>query len=308
MEDQVRRDQPASKAAVEGYEVLRLGAPWPAGDPASICSELTGVSVRVCRSETVRSPEGVPRRKSKSGMSALTQLDPMPCWALAQKGMPSSSGPHAAIYRYRCPKGVPCACVSVAHPAKLCRTHIWVRACCVPDGVCKLGSAGLPAGAPESAQRLADDDFEVAVDLLTVMSGSLRHVAGDDSDVRHTTKRLTEHQKWLVRHVCRAVHARCEDTHLRLGLFAVENAVSVAYLCTLFTQGVGVSFRSYLQAWRMYKVRAWLSEGRLSIKEIASRAGYSDPNRLRLAFKAATGLPPREWRERQLSEGVRILI
>ena len=119
---------------------------------------------------------------------------------------------------------------------------------------------------------------------------------------------MSAHQKRLVRHVCRAVHARCEDAHLRLGLFAAENAVSVAYLCTLFTHAVGVPFRSYLQAWRMLKVREWLSEDRLSIKEIAANAGFNDPNRLRLAFKAMTGLPPREWREKRLSEGASVMV
>lgn len=146
-----------------------------------------------------------------------------------------------------------------------------------------------------------DDDFDLAVNLLAVMAGSTGHAEDGVSGTRVNGKRLTAHQKSLVRHVCRAVHARFEDAHLRLGSFATEHAISVAYLCTLFTRAVGVPFRSYLQSWRMLKVREWLSEDQLSIKEIAVRAGFNDPNRLRLAFKAATGLPPREWRERHLS-------
>lgn len=87
-------------------------------------------------------------------------------------------------------------------------------------------------------------------------------------------------------------------------MFAAAQSVSVAYLCTLFTRGVGVPFRSYLQVWRLHQVKSWLLEDRLSIKEIASRAGYNGANRLRLAFKSATGLSPRGWREARLAETV----
>jgi AraC-like DNA-binding protein len=206
-------------------------------------------------------------------------------------------------YLYRCPHGVPCACIPLPHTAAPSQAHIWLRACSAPAGHLQPCSDSLACGDTALCEHHANGDFYLAVDLLTIMADSAQ-CAGVllPSSVRQASKRLTAHQRLLVRHVCRAVHARCEDVSLRLGAFAAENAVSVAYLCTLFTQAVGVPFRSYLQAWRMAKVRRWLSESRLSIKEIAVRVGYNDPNRLRLAFKAATGLPPREWRERRLAE------
>lgn len=87
------------------------------------------------------------------------------------------------------------------------------------------------------------------------------------------------------------------DGHLSLRTIAQEHALTVSHLCTLFSHALGVPFRTYLKNWRLHKARALLRDESLSIKEIAYRVGYNDPNRLRLEFKDVTGHSPRAWRE-----------
>ena len=296
-----RSGQAVAVAPDAGRDVLILGAPWSSDDAVAICAELTGVVARVFPAE----PDWLHRDAGTRGQGMRGSPPSEPCPAFAQEGELSPSRTRDATCRYRCPKGVPCARISLAPHSVPYQAHIWVLACLhasvEEDRLACL--AGLQSVSPVPAERLADDDFDLAVNLLTVMAGSVQRAVKAAQDDRQATKRLTAHQKRLVLRLCHAVHTRCEDANLRLGQFAAENTVSVAYMCTLFTRAVGVPFRSYLQAWRMLKVREWLSEDRLSIKEIATRTGFNDPNRLRLAFKASTGLAPREWREKRLAGG-----
>lgn len=299
MNTRKRRGHPVTATPKGERDMLLLGAPWPSGDAAMICSDLTGVVVRICRLEMDHLPDGARRCGRGKGMRFPPNVDPEPCRALPQEGWLSLERAYDTPYRYHCPQGVPCACIPLAHVPSQPRAHIWVRACPEPA---EAGQCIFSAGDSAPFERLADDDFDVAVNLLTVMAGSARCVARAPLSTCKPTNKLTAHQKSMVRHMCRAIHTRCSDAQLKLGRLAAENVISVAYLCTLFSRAVGVPFRSYLQAWRLHKVREWLSEDRLSIKEIALHAGFNDPNRLRLAFKSATGLAPREWRERRLSE------
>jgi AraC-like DNA-binding protein len=173
----------------------------------------------------------------------------------------------------------------------------------VPDYslVVRLGACGrgpavhTDALASDSANREAL--FETAVNTLSLMLGHVRAVPAHGPGARAATHDLSLRQKRMVLGVCRCVHEQYGDCHLGLRRLALEADVSVSHLCALFTHGVGIPFRSYLRLWRLHKARAWLLEDRLEIKEIAFRAGFSDPNRLRLEFKADTGMAPRVWRE-----------
>jgi len=73
--------------------------------------------------------------------------------------------------------------------------------------------------------------------------------------------------------------------------------LSPAYLSTLFTRHVGISFKAYLTTIRLEKARELLGDPRRSISDIACAVGYASENRFRIAFKQATGLSPRAWRE-----------
>lgn len=275
--------RPTKPSDGEGPFRVLLGAPWKCHDALALCAGLTGVSAQLCADE-----RGAP------GAAAVLQRGAFAEWQ-GQRRLCGSP------FLYQCPRGVPGACISLGHSPAQSGALVWVHACA--NGAAKAGCASRPSaalGEPPLSDAFDAVNFELAVDLLTVMAGHAREVGACEVPGRPDADRLTARQKRLVRELCGAVHARGEELDLRLGDFAAENSVSVAYLCTLFARGVGVPFRSYLQAWRLHKVRNWLLEDRLTIKEIAARAGYSEPNRLRLAFKGATGLSPRVWREKML--------
>ena len=138
--------------------------------------------------------------------------------------------------------------------------------------------------------------FELACNILELMAEHVE-VCMDHISC-HEISGYTVRQKKLICEVCKLVHTQGYDSGLRLTPIASGNMVSVGYLCTLFSRGFGITFRSYLQLWRMQQVKKLLSKGELTIKEIAAGCGYNDSNRLRIAFKSTTGLSPRAWRER----------
>jgi AraC-like DNA-binding protein len=78
---------------------------------------------------------------------------------------------------------------------------------------------------------------------------------------------------------------------------AKKLGMNVAYASTLFSQTVGVPFKTYLTELRMEKAKALLSDPAKTASEVAFCTGYASENRFRLAFKKATGLPPTTWRE-----------
>lgn len=70
-----------------------------------------------------------------------------------------------------------------------------------------------------------------------------------------------------------------------------------AYLSAQFSRAVGLPFKSYLTEVRLEKARALLGDLSRNVADVAYAVGYASENRFRLAFKKATGLAPRIWRE-----------
>jgi AraC-like DNA-binding protein len=78
---------------------------------------------------------------------------------------------------------------------------------------------------------------------------------------------------------------------------AHELGMNAAYLSSLFSQAVGVPFKTHLTARRLEKARELLSNPAKTASEVANAVGYSSEDRFRSAFKQATGLAPKVWRE-----------
>jgi two-component system response regulator YesN len=72
---------------------------------------------------------------------------------------------------------------------------------------------------------------------------------------------------------------------------------NAAYLSNLFSQAVGLPFKTYLTELRLEKSKVLLSDPDRNINEIAEAVGYASANRFRLVFKKQTGLSPSHWRE-----------
>ena len=84
---------------------------------------------------------------------------------------------------------------------------------------------------------------------------------------------------------------------LTLAQCAEELRLNAAYLSALFSRQVGMPFKTYLTEVRIEKARELLSDPARNISEVALAVGYASENRFRGAFKSATGLSPRAWRQ-----------
>ena len=69
------------------------------------------------------------------------------------------------------------------------------------------------------------------------------------------------------------------------------------YLGTLFHREVGMTFSSYLKAYRIAKARELLAGSNLKLYEIAERVGYTDTKYFSRIYKEITGQLPTEYRK-----------
>jgi AraC-like DNA-binding protein len=70
-----------------------------------------------------------------------------------------------------------------------------------------------------------------------------------------------------------------------------------AYLSTLFSHAIGIPFKTYLTELRLQNAKELLGDSAKTASEVALAVGYSSEERFRSAFKKATGLSPKTWRE-----------
>lgn len=84
---------------------------------------------------------------------------------------------------------------------------------------------------------------------------------------------------------------------LTLRQCAARLQMNRTYLSALFSRRVGVPFKTYLTEMRLAKAKALLCDPGKTASDVAYAVGYPNENRLRLAFRRATGLPPKLWRE-----------
>lgn len=78
---------------------------------------------------------------------------------------------------------------------------------------------------------------------------------------------------------------------------AAKLGMNSAYLSNLFSKTVGVPFKTYLTELRLEQAKVLLGNPAKTASEVAHAVGYASENRFRIAFKQATGLAPKVWRE-----------
>jgi len=84
----------------------------------------------------------------------------------------------------------------------------------------------------------------------------------------------------------------------RLTLKEVAEALKMngAYLSSIFSRSMGVTFHRYLEEMRMVKAMELLRDPHSRVREVALAAGYASSDAFRHAFKAYTGTSPSDWR------------
>ena len=84
---------------------------------------------------------------------------------------------------------------------------------------------------------------------------------------------------------------------ISLKRIAAEMNYSVVYCDQAFKKDVGVSIVRYLIDYRIAKVKEFLMENLVSLKEIAEQTGFGDCNYLSRQFKQRTGISPLRFRK-----------
>ncbi len=102
-----------------------------------------------------------------------------------------------------------------------------------------------------------------------------------------------------LRHALIAMHEQPQQDW-SLEALASRAGMSRSAFAGSFRDTLGSTPGAYLQQWRVGLAQKWLRQGR-PLKLIADGVGYGSEAALSRAFKAVTGLAPRQWRVAQAS-------
>lgn len=103
----------------------------------------------------------------------------------------------------------------------------------------------------------------------------------------------------IARRVQEYVDGRFRDHRLTLKSIAEAFHLNYSYLSFLFKKHTGLKYSAYVGGLRIRHARMLLEDSCLTLSEVARASGFRDAQILYYAFKSATGLTPRAFRERQ---------
>jgi AraC-like DNA-binding protein len=101
-----------------------------------------------------------------------------------------------------------------------------------------------------------------------------------------------------IRDVIQIIAANYPDPQLDLTRVAREISMSPVHLSRILNQQVGVSFRQLLRHVRIEEAKRMLASGDFSVKQVASRVGFSDSHYFSRSFRELTGLSASEYKMR----------
>ncbi|MDO4260934.1 MAG: response regulator [Eubacteriales bacterium] len=111
------------------------------------------------------------------------------------------------------------------------------------------------------------------------------------------TSKKEEHENQLVTKAQAYIQ---ENFQKDLSLDEVSRQLDLSpyYFSKLFKEETGSNFVEYVTNLRICRAKELLAQDGLSMKEICSRVGYSDPNYFSRIFKKNLGMTPTEYREK----------
>ncbi|NUU79576.1 helix-turn-helix domain-containing protein [Paenibacillus xylanilyticus] len=89
------------------------------------------------------------------------------------------------------------------------------------------------------------------------------------------------------------------DTDLTLEECAMRLHYNASYLSSVFRKETGCAFSEYLAQYRFKMARKWLDETELTVKDIAARLRYNNPQNFIRSFRKWEGITPGQYRERR---------
>lgn len=88
------------------------------------------------------------------------------------------------------------------------------------------------------------------------------------------------------------------DPNISLLTTARHVGMSSAYFSTVFSQSTGTSFIAYITTLRVERAKQLLVNTKMRLADIAMEIGYNEPNYFSHVFRKATGMTPKEYRQR----------
>jgi AraC-like DNA-binding protein len=144
------------------------------------------------------------------------------------------------------------------------------------------------------AEEAVSSPDQMRILLLEVLLALMRYSRpiSPISDARRAVSaarrtRLAESVRdWLLRNYSQPFSlSELADRHL----------VSTFHLSRTFSQEFGMAITDMLSTIRMEHAKDLLRSGKLTVKEVACRTGFSDPNYFTKAFRRVTGFSPSEF-------------
>ncbi|WP_440112593.1 helix-turn-helix domain-containing protein [Paenibacillus sp. QZ-Y1] len=90
------------------------------------------------------------------------------------------------------------------------------------------------------------------------------------------------------------------DKDLTLEECASRLHYNANYLSSVFRKETGCAFSEYLTKYRFSMAKKWLDESELTVKDIATRLCYNNPQNFIRSFRKWEGITPGQYRERKL--------
>ncbi|RIX60349.1 helix-turn-helix domain-containing protein [Paenibacillus nanensis] len=90
------------------------------------------------------------------------------------------------------------------------------------------------------------------------------------------------------------------DTDLTLEECAAMLHYNANYLSSVFRKETNLSFSEYLTTYRFMMAKRWLAETDMSIKDIASRLQYNNPQNFIRSFRKLEGMTPGQFRSKHI--------
>nr|WP_239565184.1 helix-turn-helix domain-containing protein [Brevibacillus fulvus] len=103
----------------------------------------------------------------------------------------------------------------------------------------------------------------------------------------------------VVEQAIRYMEEHFHEPDLRLEDVAAHVDRSPAYFSALLSKKMGTSFRQLLTSMRIKEAERLLMTGKLTVQEVAERAGFGNSNYFSKVFKEKTGTTPRSLRNRK---------
>lgn len=147
----------------------------------------------------------------------------------------------------------------------------------------------------QQALRLGAVDYLLKPCRSTEILAKLENLAGEseerEAEIKQDINPLLEKAKEFVEeHLAEEIN---------LSAVAEKIGVSSAYLSSIFTRKLGISFTDYLNKIRIECACDYMHDATMKVYEIAYKVGYRDEKYFSKVFKKVTGLSPSEYRKKR---------